>query len=224
MGDDCLVTTVNFFHSISLKDSPIRHELMPPAFTAFLISVFGSERFYDWIDSKRFGQFFSALSKFHSNVKEIDGCIYQTVVRSVKAIDRDYKQLAEDYNNQSLQDVRQGEEQSQGQGQGEQVWRKIQERCRYIDRRLIGVVKLEEKSRGGILENINPFNFAIYLRTLARMAVSRPIMLSESPYDNKILVNAIQETTRNIQEYMRHIADKFKHKSNVFQEPKEKQE
>lgn len=34
--DDSLITVVNFFHSISLKEGVIRNEKMPKIFTCFL--------------------------------------------------------------------------------------------------------------------------------------------------------------------------------------------
>jgi hypothetical protein len=59
------------------------------------------------------------------------------------------------------------------------------------DRKLVGLLKLEEKARSGLFERIDNFNFVIFLKIITKIAVSRPIVLVDTANENKNLIGSI---------------------------------
>ena len=74
---------------------------------------------------------------------------------------------------------------------------------------MVALLKLEEKSRGGIFEKIDPFCFMPFLKILTKIAITDPLVLIDSPYDNKMLVNTIQEIVTDIDEWRIDLETRF---------------
>ena len=73
----------------------------------------------------------------------------------------------------------------------------------------MALLKLEEKSRGSIFDKIDPFNFIPTLKILAKIATRDPLVLVDSPYDNKMLVNTLQEVLADVKEWKNDLRGKF---------------
>ena len=83
---------VNCLHSMSLKEGVVRKGKMAPVLTAVLTNLLTKKRFFDNLESKRLTQLFSALTKFHSNVKEIDRPFFQALLNSLLHLSDFYRQ------------------------------------------------------------------------------------------------------------------------------------
>jgi hypothetical protein len=93
-SEDWLVNIVNFFHSISLKEGAVRDNKLAKAFTLFIENIFTHDRFYDCLDNKKISLLFSAIHKFHANVRQIDKYIYNALIKSIKYVNEEYKAIA----------------------------------------------------------------------------------------------------------------------------------
>ena len=63
---NALIHVLNFLHSVSLKEGPVRDQRLPKLLPAFLHQVFTHDKFYDCLESKKLTSLFSALLKFHA--------------------------------------------------------------------------------------------------------------------------------------------------------------
>ena len=88
---NALIHVLNFLHSVSLKEGPVRDQRLPKLLPAFLHQVFTHDKFYDCLESKKLTSLFSALLKFHANVKHVDKYLYNALIRSITHVNSVYK-------------------------------------------------------------------------------------------------------------------------------------
>jgi hypothetical protein len=120
--------------------------------------VFTNDKFYDCLESKKLTSLFNALLKFHGNVKHVDKYLFNALLRSMNHVNRTYKALEQEPS-------------------PFQSYPELSKAIRLNDRKLVALLKIEEKSRAGLFEKIDPFRFVAYLKLITKIAIRRRFVL-----------------------------------------------
>ena len=194
-------------HSISLKQGPIRDQKLAEVFTTFIKNIFTKDKFFECLQSKKLSSIFSTIQKFHSNVKNIDKFTYNALIQSIIKVNEVYKQICTEFENRQ---------------KTSNAVIEIKKSIKLNDRKLVALLKLEQKSRANLFEHIDPFRFVIYLEIIMKIAINRRYVLVETAYENKILINSIAQVIRAIREWKEHLDLNHPEVDEVVREEKQK--
>jgi hypothetical protein len=122
---------------VSLKEGPVREIRLRPVLIDFLGNLLTDDKFSEFTSSKKYGALVSGLVKFHSNVPAIGKYVYHALVRAIRKLNHDYKDLAQLYSTSQ-------------NNRGLEIINNLRQKSSFADRKLVGILRLHERVKGKI--------------------------------------------------------------------------